>query len=65
MKDVNGLQMNGKQCVFENGRFFTSDVTQRTEKNRFFLNDVTQDTNARKKYSLRTLLAGKLFLQII
>ena len=35
------------------------------QKNRFFLNDVTQDTDARKKYSLRTSLAGKLFLQII
>ncbi len=45
--------------------FFTSDVTQRTQKNRFFLNDVTQDTDACKKYSLRTSLAGKLFLQII
>ncbi len=56
---------DGKQCVFENGRFFTSDVIQRIQKNRFFPNDVTQDTDARKKYSLRTLLAGKLFLQII
>ena len=35
------------------------------QKNRFFQNDVTQDTDARKKYSLQTLLAGKLFLQII
>ncbi len=51
---------DGKQCVFENGRFFTSDVTQRMQKNRFFLNDVTQDTDASKKYSLRTSLAGKL-----
>ncbi len=42
-----------------------SDVTQRMQKNSFFLNDVTQDTDARKKYSLQTLLAGKLFLQII
>ncbi len=42
-----------------------SDVTQRMQKNRFFLNDVTQDTDARKKYSLQTLLAKKLFLQII
>ncbi len=35
------------------------------QKNRFFLNDKTQDTDACKKYSLRTLLAGKLFIQII
>ncbi len=35
------------------------------QKNRFSLNDMTQDTDARKKYSLRTLLAGKLFIQII
>ncbi len=27
---------DGKQCVFENGRFFTSDVTQCMLKNRFF-----------------------------
>ncbi len=50
---------DGKQCVFENGRFFTSDVTQRTQKNRFFLNDVTKDTDAHKKYSLLTSLVGK------
>jgi hypothetical protein len=36
-----------------------SDVTQRTQKNRFFVNDVTQDTDAHKKYSLGTSLAGK------
>ncbi len=35
------------------------------QKNRFFLNDMTQDTDARKKYSLRTLLVGKLFIRII
>jgi hypothetical protein len=56
MTAAKGDSNNG---VFENGRFFTSDVTQRTQKNRFFLNDVTKDTDAHKKYSLQTSLVGK------
>ncbi len=51
--------------MFENGRFFTSDVTQRMQKNRFFLNDVTQDTDARKNipskpYWRKTILTNNM-----
>ena len=42
---------DGKQHVFENGRFVSDDVTQHTQE-QFFLNDTTQDTDAHNKYSL-------------